>query len=148
MSYLQNQPNQPPFLFVSDDITLLSHNRIICRHSFDSDEWFFKCHWPHYPVMPGSLQQEAMTQLGGILLFQTLKPRPKHFLLRSVSSLLLLRGITPNVRILIEAVLEKSSKGIFKFQSTIRSETDHKLISKCKYSLYWEGWDSSSDIFP
>ena len=147
MSYLSDQPNQPPFLFVSDNINILNSNHIICTHCYTNEEWFFKCHWPHFPVMPGSLQQEAMTQLGGILLFQTLKPKPKHFLLRNVSSLTFLRGINPDTHVVIEAELEKSSKGIYKFRASIRSKEDNKVFSKCRYTLYWDCWDINSSIF-
>lgn len=60
-SYL---PHRPPFLFV--DSAELDGSTIRARKQFREDEWFFKGHFPAYPVVPGVLLVEALAQAGGV----------------------------------------------------------------------------------
>lgn len=60
-SYL---PHRPPFLFV-DDVEI-EGTTIKGRKTFNSDEWFFRGHFPAFPVVPGVLLIEAMAQAGGV----------------------------------------------------------------------------------
>ena len=129
------QPNQPPFLFLGPNINIVSTDSITCSHTYSSDEWFFKCHWPHFPTMPGSLQQEAMTQLAGILLFSSLESKPSHLLLRSINSSLFLKPIAPNTDVLITANLLSNSRNIYSFQASITCPKTLISFSKCRFKL-------------
>jgi len=65
MSEIENLlPHRAPFLFV-DEITEASNERIVAKHVFTENEYFFKGHFPEYPVVPGVILVETMAQSGG-----------------------------------------------------------------------------------
>jgi len=57
-------PHRDPFLFV-DEIIEASKEKIIAKHLFSENEYFFKGHFPGYPVVPGVILVETMAQSGG-----------------------------------------------------------------------------------
>ena len=71
-------PHRPPFLLV-DKIHELSENHVIGSKGVTMNEPFFTGHFPGAPVMPGVLQIEAMAQVGGVLVLNTV-PDPENYL--------------------------------------------------------------------
>ena len=57
-------PHREPFLFV-DEIIEADSERIIAKHFFTEGEFFFRGHFPEYPVVPGVILIETMAQSGG-----------------------------------------------------------------------------------
>ncbi|MDR3138548.1 MAG: 3-hydroxyacyl-ACP dehydratase FabZ [Treponema sp.] len=57
-------PHRYPFLFV-DEIIEADQDQVIARHVFTEGEFFFRGHFPQYPVVPGVILIETMAQSGG-----------------------------------------------------------------------------------
>ena len=70
-------PHRPPFLLV-DKILSMDETSVVGLKNVTMNEGFFVGHFPNEPVMPGVLQIEAMAQVGGILVLNTV-PDPENY---------------------------------------------------------------------
>ena len=71
-------PHRPPFLLI-DKILYMDGTSVVGMKNVTMNEGFFVGHFPHEPVMPGVLQIEAMAQVGGILVLNSV-PDPENYL--------------------------------------------------------------------
>jgi 3-hydroxyacyl-[acyl-carrier-protein] dehydratase len=62
-------PHREPFLLV-DEIVELTDSRIVCRKRFTGEEFWYRGHYPQFPLTPGVLLCEAAMQAGAVLLAQ------------------------------------------------------------------------------
>lgn len=60
-------PHRPPMLLL-DEVVEWEQERIVCRRTFRSEEFFFQGHYPNYPLVPGVILCEAAMQAGAVLL--------------------------------------------------------------------------------
>ena len=71
-------PHRPPFLLI-DKVMSMDERTIIGVKNVTMNEPFFIGHFPGEPVMPAVLQVEAMAQLGGVLVLNTV-PDPENYI--------------------------------------------------------------------
>jgi 3-hydroxyacyl-[acyl-carrier-protein] dehydratase len=64
-------PHREPFLLL-DEIVEQTENRIVCRKRFTGEEFWYRGHYPEFPLTPGVLLCEAAMQAGGVLLAERL----------------------------------------------------------------------------
>ena len=65
-----------PFLFV-DKIIHIDEMQIVGIKNVTSNEHFFEGHFPNNPIMPGVIQVEALAQVGGILVMNSIENSEK-----------------------------------------------------------------------
>lgn len=70
-------PHRYPFLLI-DKIFHIDEEQVVGIKNVTINEPFFQGHFPGNPVMPGVLQIEAMAQIGGILVLNTV-PDPENY---------------------------------------------------------------------
>ena len=92
-----------PMLLVDRVVELEPNKRAVGIKNVTINEEFFQGHFPERPIMPGVLQIEAMAQLAGILLMETLEATGKIALLLSVDKAKLRRTVGPGDQMRLEA---------------------------------------------
>lgn len=105
-------PHREPFLYV-DELVEVSEERIVGKRKYTEDDYFFKGHFPGYPVVPGVILVESMAQCGGAGVAQSGILGDKLFFLATVDKAKFRRQVVPGdeVRFEIENV-QVSSRGI------------------------------------
>jgi 3-hydroxyacyl-[acyl-carrier-protein] dehydratase len=70
-------PQQEPFRFV-DEIISLDDEQIVGAYRFREDEYFYRGHFPSYPITPGVILIETMAQVGVVAFGIYLLSRQKN----------------------------------------------------------------------
>jgi 3-hydroxyacyl-[acyl-carrier-protein] dehydratase len=60
-------------MLLVDDVVEWEDEHIVCRKTFQPDEWFFQGHYPDYPLVPGVILCESAMQAGAVLLSRHVK---------------------------------------------------------------------------
>ena len=124
--------HKPPILLVDKILDLEPGIQSKTSLKLGEDKWFFSCHYPDYPVMPGTLLLEAMSQT------LTLSVPSMDEFSDEWGGLLLLGGITdvkfkkealPGIELLMTAKIESFRRGVVK--GDIKCEVDGELICSC-----------------
>jgi 3-hydroxyacyl-[acyl-carrier-protein] dehydratase len=68
-------PHREPFLLI-DEIVEQSDARIVCRKTFTGDEFWYRGHYPDFPITPGVILCEAAMQAGAVLLSKLVTDAP------------------------------------------------------------------------
>ncbi len=96
-------PHRKPFIFV-DEIESADKEGSVSYYTFTENEFFFKGHFPEYPVVPGVILVETMAQAGGAALsFQKTFAEGSLFFLATVDKVKFRKQVCPGdkVKILI-----------------------------------------------
>jgi 3-hydroxyacyl-[acyl-carrier-protein] dehydratase len=95
-------PHRDPFLFV-DSVEVSEEGKITGYRTFTESEFFFKGHFPEYPVVPGVILIETMAQCGGAAIRKTGKlDEDKLFFLAAVEKAKFRRQVRPGDKVRLE----------------------------------------------
>lgn len=107
-------PHREPFLFVDEVIELIEKERCVALKHVREDEYYFKGHFPTYPVMPGVLILETMAQVGALTLLTLPQFKGKIGLFTGANKVKWRKQVLPNQTLKIETKIIKL-KGVFGF---------------------------------
>ncbi len=96
-------PHRFPMLLVDRVLEIDEDHRAVGVKNVTINEPFFQGHYPTTPIMPGVLVVEAMAQLSGVLIGQTLEHTGKLAVLLSLDRVKLRKPVTPGDQLVLEA---------------------------------------------
>jgi 3-hydroxyacyl-[acyl-carrier-protein] dehydratase len=102
-------PHRPPFLFVSEVLSVTPGASASGRWHLEEDEPFFAGHFPGRPTLPGVLMVEALAQLGGIAVLTDERYRGKLPLFGGVDKARFRRQVVPGETLELEVTVGRLS---------------------------------------
>ncbi len=96
-------PHRYPMLLVDRVVEIVGDQRAVGVKNVTINEPFFQGHYPNTPIMPGVLVVEAMAQLSGVLIGQSLEQVGKLPVLLSLDRVKLRKPVTPGDQLMLIA---------------------------------------------
>jgi len=100
-------PHREPFLFVDEVLSLEEGKKATAIKHVRADEWYFKGHFPDYPIMPGVLIVEAMAQVGAIALLSLEKNKGKIALFAGIDGVRFKKEVVPGDLLKLEVEISR-----------------------------------------
>lgn len=130
---LELLPHRYPFLLVDRVLECVDGRSIVALKNVSINEPYFAGHFPDRPVMPGVLILEAMAQTTALLAFNTggVRSDPDSiYYLVGIDEARFRRPVVPGDQLVINVVLEREIRGIFRFDAAAR--VDGKTVANAK----------------
>ena len=126
MEYL---PHRYPFLLVDRILEFESGERIVGIKNVTINEPFFQGHFPGHPSMPGVLIIEAMAQVGGLLLMDTVEdPKDKVVYFMSLDNVKWRKPVIPGDQLVFEVKMVQFRRNVCKIRGIGR--VDDKVVAE------------------
>jgi len=120
-------PHKYPFLFIDKIIEFDVGKKIVGIKNVTNNEPFFQGHFPGHPIMPGVLIVEAMGQVGGVLLLNTVdNPEDKLVYFIAIDNVRFKKPVIPGDRLVFELKLLRKIKNTFRMEG--KAFVDNTLV--------------------
>lgn len=127
-------PHRYPFLLIDRAEAYVAGQSIVGIKAVTINEPFFQGHFVDYPVMPGVLIVEALSQSGAVLMSKTLDidPRGKTILFASLEDCRFRAQVRPGDLLRLNVRVVKARGGLFKFQGL--AMVGDKMAAEAKFA--------------
>ena len=128
-------PHREPFIFIDELINIQKLNRATGVKTFNSEEDFFKGHFPGHPVVPGVILIETMAQTAAALIAYSLREETfdKIVYLMNIDSSKFRKPVFPNTTIYANVNAIRSRGRIWKFEGSCH-DIKQDIICEAKWS--------------
>ena len=130
---LEYQQNRYPYLLVDVVEEVIPGVSAKGYKNLSINDWFFDCHFPGDPNMPGMLQIEALVQLNALAILTLDGNKGKVAYLSSASNLKWSRKIVPGDRLDMDTKLVSFKRGVS--SSTGVGSVNGELTCKADFTL-------------
>lgn len=96
-----------PFLLIDRILELEEGKRAIGIKNVTANENFFRGHFPNYPVMPGVLIVEALTQVSAVVMLTKEENKGRLGLLAGIDKCRFKRQVTPGDQLCLEVEITR-----------------------------------------
>lgn len=124
--------NREPLLFI-DEVVVEPGKRASMVKTLAEDEWYFACHFPGNPMMPGAFQLETMFQTAAMAIKVLDGYRDKTTNLARVTGVRYIEHIRPGDTIAVDAQIKSFRRGIAAIEANIRVR--EKLCCEAQFVL-------------
>ncbi|MBC7906141.1 MAG: beta-hydroxyacyl-ACP dehydratase [Rhodospirillaceae bacterium] len=131
---IEYQANRFPYLMIDFADEVIPGISARGYRQLTDEDWFFKCHFPGDPNMPGLLQIEALVQMSALAIVTLPGNKGTVCYLTSADALKLKRKILPGDRLDIETRVISFKRGIAKcegrglVQGTLACEASFTIV--------------------
>ncbi len=117
-------PHRDPFLLIDTIEEMEVGKRVVATKYMKPDEFWFKGHFPDYPVVPGVLMLEMMAQAGAVAMLSMPENKGKLGFFGGVKEAKFRRQVKPGdtLRIEVEIIKVKGPVGVGKGICTVYGE--------------------------
>lgn len=126
-------PHRDPFMLIDEVLEMEVGARIKARKYIKEDDFWFKGHFPDYPVTPGVLMIEMLAQAGAVCMLSKPEYKGKIALFAGIDKAKFRKQVVPGdvLDLEVEIIKEKLSIGTGKALATVNGK---KAVS-CEISF-------------
>lgn len=128
-------PHRDPFLLIDEIEELEIGKRVVAKKYVSPDSFWFKGHFPDYPVTPGVLIVEMLAQAGAVCALSMPENKGKIAFFAGIDKAKFRRQVVPGDTLTLEVEMLKV-KGSFGVGSAVASVNGEKACSaEIKFAL-------------
>ena len=129
---MERLPHRYPFLLIDGIVRFEPGASIVAVKNVSATEPQFLGHFPGHPIMPGVLIVEAMAQAGGVLIWESIAPEERNFILylAGIEKTRFRRPARPGDQILMNVDLIARRRNLWRFSAT--AEIDGDLVASAE----------------
>lgn len=100
-------PQREPFLMIDEVEEYIPGESCTAYKNVNSEEWYFKGHFPGNPIMPGVLITESLAQAGAVAILSMEENKGKNALFGGINNMKFKKMVVPGDRLKLEVKIIK-----------------------------------------